>query len=166
MGYTNPSEWVMILLFTPKCHFLRIWWKSLMAAGILRINIWFSVPVLKIKFDPPHKGKVLWCSYFKSFIKSTIFFQNWKFCQSDNFWEFEFHGKDNQITPPTTTHPTTTHPTITHPTTTHPTTTHPTTTTHHHSTHHHITPTPPPTLPPPTSPPTLPPHPPMEKNWA
>ena len=28
-----------------------------MAAGVLRINIWFSVPVPKIKFDPPLQGK-------------------------------------------------------------------------------------------------------------
>ena len=27
-------------------------------AGALRINIWFSVPVPKIKFDPPPQGKV------------------------------------------------------------------------------------------------------------
>ena len=26
-------------------------------AGVLRINIWFSLPVPKIKFDPPTQGK-------------------------------------------------------------------------------------------------------------
>ena len=31
--------------------------KKMIVAGILRINIWFSVPVPKIKFDPPPQGK-------------------------------------------------------------------------------------------------------------
>ena len=31
--------------------------KKLIAAGVLRINIWFSVPVPKIKFEPPPQGK-------------------------------------------------------------------------------------------------------------
>ena len=44
-------------LFALKCHFFRIWWKNLIAAGVLRINIWFSLPVPKIKFDLPHKEK-------------------------------------------------------------------------------------------------------------
>ena len=29
----------------------------MIVAGVLRINIWFSVPVPKIKFDPPLQGK-------------------------------------------------------------------------------------------------------------
>ena len=29
----------------------------MIAAGVLRINIWFSIPVPKIKFDPPPQGK-------------------------------------------------------------------------------------------------------------
>ena len=31
--------------------------KNLIVAEVLRIIIWFSVPVLKIKFDPPPLGK-------------------------------------------------------------------------------------------------------------
>ena len=31
--------------------------KNLIAAGVFRINIWFSVPVHEIKFDPPPQGK-------------------------------------------------------------------------------------------------------------
>ena len=53
VGYTNPSWWVMIFFFVPKCHFLTIWWKNLTAIGGLRKYIWFSIPVPKIKFDPP-----------------------------------------------------------------------------------------------------------------
>ena len=73
MGHTNPSDSVMIFFFAPKCHFLTIWWKNLTVAGVLGKNTYFSIPVHKIQFDPPHKGKVLWCLFFKSFIKSKIF---------------------------------------------------------------------------------------------
>ena len=31
--------------------------KNLIVAGGLRINIWFSVPVPNIEFDPPPQGK-------------------------------------------------------------------------------------------------------------
>ena len=31
--------------------------ENLTADGILRINIWFSIPVPKIKVDPPTQGK-------------------------------------------------------------------------------------------------------------
>ena len=48
--------------------------KKLEAAGVLRINIWFSVHVPTIKFDPSTQGKMLWYSYFKSFIKLTMIF--------------------------------------------------------------------------------------------
>ena len=60
MGHTDPSGWVMIL-FTPKCHILRIWLKNLIADGVLRKTIWFSIPVPKIKFDPQPQGKMFWC---------------------------------------------------------------------------------------------------------
>ena len=41
------------------------WWadfrannkSKLIVAGVLRINIWFYIPVPKIKFDPPPQGK-------------------------------------------------------------------------------------------------------------
>ena len=38
-------------------YFLTILLKNFTAAGVLRINIWFSIPVPKIKFDPPPQGK-------------------------------------------------------------------------------------------------------------
>ena len=59
----------MIFLFEPKCHFLTIWWKNLTAAGVLSKYIWFSIPVPKISLTLPHKGKMLWCSNFRFFIK-------------------------------------------------------------------------------------------------
>ena len=31
--------------------------KNFTVAGVLRIDIWFSIPVPKIKFDPPQQGK-------------------------------------------------------------------------------------------------------------
>ena len=40
-----------------KCQFLRIWWKKFILAGVLRINIWFSVPIPKINFEPLPQGK-------------------------------------------------------------------------------------------------------------
>ena len=44
--------------FTPKCHFfLQFCGKNLTVAGVLTKNIWFSLPILKIKFDPPPQGK-------------------------------------------------------------------------------------------------------------
>ena len=38
-------------------YFLTILLKNFTAAGVLRKNIWFSIPVPKIKFDPPPQGK-------------------------------------------------------------------------------------------------------------
>ena len=31
--------------------------KNLTVAGVLRKNIWFSLPIPKIKFDPPEQGE-------------------------------------------------------------------------------------------------------------
>ena len=56
MGYTNPSGWEKISFYA-KVSFFENLMKNLIAAGVLRINIWFSVPVPKIKFDPPPQGK-------------------------------------------------------------------------------------------------------------
>ena len=41
----------------PKLFFNNPVKKNFTVAGVLRINIWFSIPVPKIKFDPPHKEK-------------------------------------------------------------------------------------------------------------
>ena len=54
-------------------------------AGVLRKNIWFSVPVPKIKFDPPPQEKSFWCSYFKSFIKSKKISRCGNFVDKWNF---------------------------------------------------------------------------------
>ena len=56
MGHTNPSGWVMIFFYT-KMSFFENLMKNLIAAGVLRINIWFSLPVPKIKFDPSQQRK-------------------------------------------------------------------------------------------------------------
>ena len=55
MGHTNPSGWV--IFFNTKMSFFENLMKSLIAAGFLRINIWFSLPVPKIKFDPFQQRK-------------------------------------------------------------------------------------------------------------
>ena len=52
MGHTNPSAWIMIFFFYTKVTIFENLMKNLIAAGVLRINIWFSIPVPKIKFDP------------------------------------------------------------------------------------------------------------------
>ena len=36
-------------------------------------NIWLSLPIPRVRFDLPHKEKMLWCSYIRSFIKLTMF---------------------------------------------------------------------------------------------
>ena len=46
----------MIFLFKPKSFFDNFV-KKFDMAGVLRKNIWFSIPVPKIKFDPPPQGK-------------------------------------------------------------------------------------------------------------
>ena len=60
----------MIFFFVPKCHFLTIWWGNLTVAVVLRKYIWFSIPVPKIKFDPPQQGKNVLVFKFRFFIKS------------------------------------------------------------------------------------------------
>ena len=49
----NPSEWIMIFIFYAKVSFFENLVKNLIAAGVVRKNIWFSVPAPQIKFDPP-----------------------------------------------------------------------------------------------------------------
>ena len=56
MGHTNPSGWVMIF-FNTKMSFFENLMKSLIVAGVLRINIWFSLPIPKIQFDPFQQRK-------------------------------------------------------------------------------------------------------------
>ena len=47
--------------------------KNLTAAEVLRKIFRFLYLSLKFSLTLPHKGKMLWCSYFLSFIKSIIF---------------------------------------------------------------------------------------------
>ena len=46
----------------------------MIAAGVLRINIWFLIPVPKIKFDLPHMGKMQ---------KNIIFFSDVEILSKD-----------------------------------------------------------------------------------
>ena len=57
MSYTNASGWVMGFFFYTKVSFFENLMKKLIVAGVLRINMWFSVPIPKIKFEPPPQGK-------------------------------------------------------------------------------------------------------------
>ena len=153
-------------------------------ARVLRKNIWFSIPVPKIKFDPSPQGKMLWCLYFRSCIKSINLDRCRNFIKKFNFvstpWKIiipiahspPYHplNTSSPMPPPTLPPPPTTSltstpltPTPTHPTNTTPPTppppNHPYPTTihpllHHPQTHH----------PHPTSYSTTP-TPPTEKNW-
>ena len=49
MGYTNASGWIMIFFYTKVSFFQNLMKK--IDCG------WSSVPVPKIKFDPPRQGK-------------------------------------------------------------------------------------------------------------
>ena len=57
----------------PKYHLFDNLVKNLTVVGVLRKNIWFSVLIPKIKFDPSPEGKMLWCSYFWPLLNSQIF---------------------------------------------------------------------------------------------
>ena len=58
MSYTNAYKykWVKVFFYT-KVSFFENLMKKLIAAGVLRINMWLSVPIPKIKFEPPPQGK-------------------------------------------------------------------------------------------------------------
>ena len=56
VGYTNASQSVMILLYT-KVSFSQFCEKNLTVAGVFRKDIWFSLPIPKIKLDPPPQGR-------------------------------------------------------------------------------------------------------------
>ena len=47
----------------PKSFFDNHVKKNLTVAGVLRINIWLFIPVLKIKFDPPHPWEKCFGAY-------------------------------------------------------------------------------------------------------
>ena len=66
-----------------KFHYLV---KNLTAARVLRKKIFgFPYQSLKLSLTLPHKGKMLWCSYFRSFIKSANFSRTGNFVQKLNF---------------------------------------------------------------------------------
>ena len=58
----------------PKSFFDNPVKKNLTAARVLRINIWLSIPVPKIKFDPPPQGKNALVFIFKVFPQIDNFF--------------------------------------------------------------------------------------------
>ena len=84
MGHINPSGLVMIYLYTKVTIFENLM-KNLIAAGVLRKIFALLYLSLKLSLTLPHKRKVLWCSYFKSFIKSKIFSRCGNFVDKWNF---------------------------------------------------------------------------------
>ena len=113
-------------------------------ARILEKIFGFSYLSLKLSSALPQKGIMLWCSYFRSFIKSTNFSRTGNFVEKLNFistpWKIDIppqpHHQPHPSKPSTlpTPTPTPTHPlhlTLPlptqppHPTTTHPSSNHP-----------------------------------------
>ena len=81
MGVQHPHD-------TPsdtKASFFDNLLKNLTVAPVFRKNIWISIPIPEIKFDPPPQGKMLWCSYFRSLIKSANFSRCGNFIGKLNF---------------------------------------------------------------------------------
>ena len=66
----------------------------------LEKNIWFSIPVHKIKFHPPPQGKNALVFIFKSFIKSANFSRCGNFIK-----KFNFVSTPSKIIIPTAHHP-------------------------------------------------------------
>ena len=54
-------------LFYTKVTIFENLMKKLIAAGVIKNNIWFSVPVPKIKFDPPPQGQNALVLIFEGF---------------------------------------------------------------------------------------------------
>ena len=81
----NPSGWVMIFLFMPKCYFLTICEKNWHWLELLEKILSFHCLSLKLGLTLPHKGKMFWCSYFKFFIKLTNFSRCRNFIKKLNF---------------------------------------------------------------------------------
>ena len=57
----------------------------MIAAGVIKINIWFSVPVPKIKFNPPPQGKNALVLIFEGFDKINNFFPDVEISLKLNF---------------------------------------------------------------------------------
>ena len=78
--------WVGNEFFTPKCHFLTISWKKLDSGWSSQKKI-FGFPYLSLKLSLTlfHKGKMLWCSYFRSFTKSKNISRTGNFIKKFNF---------------------------------------------------------------------------------
>ena len=73
MGYTNPSGCVMIFFLCQSVIFWQFSEKTWQWLEFLETIFGFLYLSLKLSFSLPHKGKMLWCSHFRSFIKSAIF---------------------------------------------------------------------------------------------
>ena len=56
----------MIFFYTKVTIFENLM-KKLIAAGVIKNNIWFCVPVPKIKFEPPLQGKNALVLIFEGF---------------------------------------------------------------------------------------------------
>ena len=119
-------------------------------ARILEKIFGFSYLSLKLSLILPQKGIMLWCSYFRSFIKSTNFSRTGNFVEKLNFtytpWKIKIvpqphhqpHPSDPPTPPPPTQQPHLNLPPPTHP---NPKPTYPPT---HCTSAHHQPPTPPP----------------------
>ena len=75
MGHTNPSGWVIIFFYTKVTIFENLVKKVDSDLSLIKIFSFLYLS-LKLSLTLPHKGKMLWCSYFRSFIKSAIFFRD------------------------------------------------------------------------------------------
>ena len=143
MGYTNPSGWVMIF-FMPKCYFFVNLVKNLTAAGVLTKitkNIFFSLPIPKIKFNSPPQGKMLCVHILGSGLKTMV-------NTTPPTPQCNLTPPPHLMPPPQPNHHLSTHPITTTPLpqhhpphmSTHPpnaTTSHPPIPTHHHPIHPH-----------------------------
>ena len=76
MDYTNPSGCVMIFFLCQSVIFDNLV-KNLTVARVFRNNIWFSVPIPKIKFEPPPQGKNALLLHFRCFL-NWQFFPEWE----------------------------------------------------------------------------------------
>ena len=81
-GWVGDVGWLVVEV---GCGEVVGWWWWGTVAGVLTKNIFISLPILKLSLTLPHKGKMLWCSYFRSFIKLTNFLRTGNFVEKFNF---------------------------------------------------------------------------------
>ena len=67
----RPQIWTHV--FLQSIIFYTIWWNNLTVSRILEKIFDFCYLSLRLSLAFPQKVKMLWCSYFRSFIKLTYF---------------------------------------------------------------------------------------------